>query len=109
MSFKTWIESAKIHFEKDRQTSEIEDPINIVESIEERELSETISKTIESLPERCGIIFSMKRYGDYTNKQISEELNISEKTVENQITIAFRKLRPILSKYFYILAAFNFS
>jgi predicted DNA-binding protein (UPF0251 family) len=32
-------------------------------------------------------------------KEIARELNISTKTVENQITIAYKKLHELLSKY----------
>jgi RNA polymerase sigma-70 factor (ECF subfamily) len=100
---------AKIQSANECVTNEIQEPVDFVLTIEEKEISEVITKAIESLPEKCGIIFSMKRYGEYSNKQIAEALNISEKTVENQITIAFKKLRPILSRCFLVFAAFAFS
>jgi RNA polymerase sigma-70 factor, ECF subfamily len=71
--------------------------------LENEELSEIFTKAINSLPEKCYIIFSMRRHGEYTNKEIAHILNISEKTVENQISIAFKKLRSILSKGLLIL------
>jgi RNA polymerase sigma-70 factor (ECF subfamily) len=54
---------------------------------------------MERLPERCYTVFSLSRFGDLTNKQIAEELNISEKTVEAQITIAIKKIRFEIENY----------
>lgn len=52
---------------------------------------------IEELPERCRVIFTMSRNTEMTNREIAEHMNITEKTVENQITIALRKLREQLT------------
>jgi RNA polymerase sigma-70 factor (ECF subfamily) len=84
-----------LHEEYSYELKENADPYSI---IEDQELTEIISKAMDLLPKKCYIIFSMRRFGDFTNKQIARALNISEKTVENQITIAFKKLRPILVK-----------
>ena len=65
------------------------------------ELKEMIEDSIESLPQKCKDIFKLSRMQQLTYKQISDKLNISQKTVENQIGIALKKLRkklePILS------------
>jgi FixJ family two-component response regulator len=44
-----------------------------------------------------------------TNKQIAHELNISEKTVENQITIALKKLKILLGELLFILSILFFT
>lgn len=89
---------AKIRYVEDEYCINIESPYNLVSAIEDHELTGIITNAIASLPDKCAIILSMKRFGEMSNKQIAEALNISEKTVENQITIAFKKLRPVLSK-----------
>lgn len=48
---------------------------------------------LNTLPHRCREIFILKRIKGLSYKQISAQLSISEKSVENQMTIAFRKLR----------------
>ncbi len=62
---------------------------------------------IDSLPEKCKIIFLLSREESLTYKQIAEKLDISQKTVENQIGIALKKLReklqPILQNLVYSL------
>lgn len=52
-----------------------------------------ISMAIEMLPGKCREIFILSQVRGLRNKEIAELLNISEKTVENQINIALNKLR----------------
>jgi RNA polymerase sigma-70 factor, ECF subfamily len=63
------------------------------------ELSRKIETATENLPEQCKIIFNLSRFSDLSNKEIAKHLSISEKTVENQMTIALKKLRRALYKY----------
>ncbi len=64
--------------------------------IEEQELRENIHKAIEALPAQCKRIFKLSRFEGLRNQQIAEQLNLSVKTVENQMTIALRQLRNSL-------------
>jgi RNA polymerase sigma-70 factor (ECF subfamily) len=67
-------------------------------NIEVEELNERIGKAIETLPERCRLVFSMSRFEEMTYREIAEDLDISIKTVENQITKALKLMRDILNK-----------
>jgi len=58
-----------------------------------------LNEAINSLPEKCREIFSLSRMEALTHKEIAERLNISTKTVENQITTAIKKLRIELKDY----------
>ena len=62
------------------------------EELETKELIEIIEEAIAKLPEKCRIIFSLKRFGGMSNIDISKKLQISVKTVEAQTTIAIKKL-----------------
>lgn len=64
--------------------------------IELDELSRLIEEAVSLLPAKCCEIFRKSREENLTNKEIAKELNISEKTVEGQITIALRKIRAFL-------------
>lgn len=74
------------------------------ELLEVRQLEAFIKMISDQLPERCREVFQLSRYGYLTNREIAVKLNISEKTVENQITIALKRLRQRLHRaYFWML------
>lgn len=54
---------------------------------------ERLKKMVDTLPDRCRQILLLSKREGYKNKEIAEELGISIKTVEAQLTIAFQKLR----------------
>lgn len=62
-------------------------------------LKDIITAATESLPPKCLQIFRMSQNSQLSNKEIADELGISVKTVENQMTIAFKKLRTTLQPY----------
>ena len=70
-----------------------------MENLETEELQVLINKAISKLPERCRIVFSLSRFEEMTYQQIADELGISIKTVENQISKALKVLRVKLGSY----------
>jgi RNA polymerase sigma-70 factor (ECF subfamily) len=60
------------------------------------DLKALVTYTVDALPDKCRAIFSMSRYEEMSNREIAERLDISIKTVENQMTIALRRLRDAL-------------
>lgn len=60
------------------------------------ELSCIIWTAVDQLPEKCAEIFRLSRDEGLTYNEIAEHLHISVKTVENQMGIAFKKLRELL-------------
>ncbi len=62
----------------------------------EKELAEQIRLAIDTLPEKCKLVFEMSRFEYLKNKEIAQRLNISQNTVERHITIALEKLRRSL-------------
>jgi len=65
----------------------------------EEEIEKIISDAINKLPEKCREIFILSRYEELRYKEISDRLGISLNTVENQISIALKKLRVFLGDY----------
>ena len=51
-----------------------------------------IQAAVNNLPDKCRQIFLLRRYEGLTNNEIAEYLNLSTKTVENQLAIAISKL-----------------
>lgn len=67
--------------------------------IETKELQALIDRYVEQLPEKCRLVFVLSRFEYLSHGEIAERLDISTKTVENQITKALRFLKEALSPY----------
>lgn len=67
------------------------------------ELQAQIAEAMESLPEKCRQVFHLSRFEEKSYKEISEELNISVKTVENHIAKALKIMRTELAEYLPLL------
>lgn len=84
---------------------ETNEAINTVEQkIFSRDTEIKINQIINSLPEGCRRIFILSRFEQMSYKQIAETLEISVKTVENQMSKALKILRENL--YIIILLTF---
>ncbi|QNK61522.1 RNA polymerase sigma-70 factor [Pedobacter sp. PAMC26386] len=57
------------------------------------ELQSQLALTIKILPEKCLLVFKLKHEEGYSQKQIAEELNIAEKTVEAHLSKARKTIR----------------
>lgn len=66
---------------------------------ENKELGDTIRRAVDHLPERCRAVFVLSKYEGMSQKEIAAELEISPKTVENQMTKALKMLREQLRPY----------
>jgi RNA polymerase sigma-70 factor (ECF subfamily) len=75
--------------------------------IQDENTTGKIKKAVESackkLPSKCREIFELSRNDGLTYEEIAEYLNISKKTVENQMGIAFQKLRQQLEPFLHLL------
>ena len=71
----------------------MEDSYDIESEISAYNLQEYIDRLIEELPERRRTIFNLSRKSHLSYKEIAQKLNISEKTVENQIGEALKFLK----------------
>ena len=68
------------------------------------ELFVKMENQVNNLPEKCQIVFRLSRDNGYSNKEISQKLNISPKTVEVHIGKALKVLRSGLKEYVTILS-----
>lgn len=66
------------------------------------ELQTKIELAIRKLPSKCQAIFALSRFENMSSKEIAQHLNVSTKTVDNQIGIALSKLRKELKPYLII-------
>ena len=63
------------------------------------ELADNIQKAINELPENYRETFTLSRFGEQTNAEIAQVLDISIKTVEYRITQSLKILRVKLKDY----------
>jgi len=63
-------------------------------------IREKVNHVIEELPAKRKQIFILSREAGLSNKEIAEKLNISVKTVENQIGLSISYIRKRLGKEF---------
>lgn len=63
------------------------------EDVDVSERDARLWQAVDALPPCCREVFLMSKRDGLSHKEIAAELSISEKTVENHITKAFKKLR----------------
>lgn len=72
-------------------------------SLEIDELSHLIEEAICSLPDRCQEVFRKSREENLTNQKIADDMQISVKTVEGQITKALKRIKEYIGdQYTYL-------
>lgn len=95
-----------LNFLRDQNRIPIDDgemPLNLVadglpsDQLDQDDLQKRLSTAIDRLPERCRLVFTMSKLEDMSQKEIASSLDISTKTVENQMTRAYRFLRQWLA------------
>jgi RNA polymerase sigma-70 factor (family 1) len=74
-----------------------------------KELNTLIQNSIALLPDKCQQIFQLKRIEQLSNQEIADKLGISVKTVENQMTIALRRIRSSIDHYLAVLLIISFT
>ena len=57
------------------------------------ELVQQINTIVDTLPEKCQLVYKLSREEQLSHKEIAERLGISTKTVENHITKALQTIR----------------
>ncbi|WP_020529934.1 RNA polymerase sigma-70 factor [Flexithrix dorotheae] len=64
-----------------------------------KEKVQVLDRAIEELPHSCKVVFNLVKQQGMRQKQVAEIMNISVKTVENQVAKAVKRLRITLQKY----------
>jgi RNA polymerase sigma-70 factor (family 1) len=76
---------------------------NTINSIDYESTRKKLEATIQTLPEKCQLVFRLSREEGFTEKQIAGELGISTKTVQAHITKALKVLRTNLQQLMWTL------
>jgi RNA polymerase sigma-70 factor (family 1) len=67
------------------------------QQIAEKDLKQQIRNALNELPPRVQEIYHLSREENLNTREIAEKLNLSEQTVKNQLTVALKHLRQVLS------------
>jgi len=81
-------------------------PLSNCEIVDQHNLEDTQSAILQSLgklPKRCKQIFELSRTDHYTNEDIANELGISKRSVENQISLAVKSIKSSLMMFLVFL------
>lgn len=102
------IRNEVIHSLTDISERELQIRISTLEACDPKEIfsgeiKQIIRQTLDALPERTRHVFTMSRFQNKSNKEIADELGITNKGVEYHIAKALKPLRISLKDYLPIL------
>jgi RNA polymerase sigma-70 factor (ECF subfamily) len=83
------------HRNMSRSEANVSDP-DLVEIMDAVELEARVYEIVSKLPEKCRQIYIMSRVDGKRNREIADELNLSVRTVETQISKALKFLKNSL-------------
>lgn len=72
-------------------------------AFKEEDIEPLLSYLIAQLPPKMKQVFHLSREQKFTYKEIAEKLDISVKTVENQMGTALKKMRTLLKDFQFLL------
>lgn len=75
---------------------------NIDQKVNFNEVNSLLTSSLQKLPSKMKNIFELSRVDGHSVRQISEQLNISEQTVKNQLSTALKRLRLSFTDYLII-------
>ncbi len=73
---------------------------DLSEQMDHSELLDKIHQIIRGMPEKRAMIFDMCFNQQFTYKEVAETLELSPKTVENHMSLAFKDLRSALCELY---------
>ena len=94
--------NVRLRYSREQQIRLADDP-PVTEISHAEELRNRIAAAIEGLPEQCRLIFKLSRFEEMKYAEIADQLDISVKTVENQMGKALKVLRSKLKDYMVLI------
>jgi RNA polymerase sigma-70 factor (family 1) len=67
------------------------------------ELNERISRLVADLPDKCRLVYQLKKENGYSQREIAVQLQISEKAVEAHISRALKVLRTGIRFFLFLV------
>ena len=73
--------------------------VGIPESLAHAEEFQILIRAIESLPERCRQVVTLRKIYGLSQKEVAERLGVSEHTVEAQVGVGVRRCAEYLARF----------
>ena len=104
-----YIRNESVKRKHDQELEEIYNPISNTteEDLTYRELSDRLYFLMNFLPKQCKKVFTLSKIDGLSNKEISSEMQITERTVEYHMTRAYTFLRRNLKEYSCMFVVFG--
>lgn len=99
------VRKQSLEYREDMEFSELSVANEGELSIRYSELEKNVERELEELPGRCREIYTLSRREHLSNDEIASRLDISKRTVENQLTHALRHLRFSMRHFLLLLFA----
>lgn len=72
-----------------------------------KDVQQQLDVAVSKLPAKCRDVFNLSRKDHLSTKEVATRLGISPKTVENQLTIALRRIRFALDNALFLVVLMN--
>jgi RNA polymerase sigma-70 factor (ECF subfamily) len=93
------IKSRKAFVEEEQIADHQDNEADAIQQLEAQDLEAAMHKALDSLPTGCRTIFVMRRLEGMRVKEIAKKLDVSPKTVENQLTKALKVLKVAVQPF----------
>ncbi|WP_289023990.1 RNA polymerase sigma-70 factor [uncultured Salegentibacter sp.] len=95
-AYNSFLQMQRVNKKQDKLSQRLKEEalreeISVDEELQERKIKK-LREVIEKLPSRCKQVLELKQQG-YKYKEIAEKLELSVKSVESQMRIAYQKIR----------------
>lgn len=74
------------------------DSTNVAETVSQREEFDLLTQAIQSLPDRCRQVFTLRTAYGLSQREIAQKLGISENTVEKQMSKGLRRCTEFFAR-----------
>jgi len=85
--------------ESDAPSVYVDEALGIPETVAKSQELELMTEAIQSLPERCRQVLTLRKIYGLSQRQIALDLGISENTVETQVANGIRRCAVFLARH----------
>jgi len=94
-----YIRQEKKSEEKSAEYSYLTSTSECEEEVNEEKIKMILTEVLNELPDTCREVFLYAKQHNLKYKEIAEKMNISIKTVESHMSVAFKKIKLYLDKH----------